>query len=251
VQAAALFNEALRDAVKEMTGLSGTTLRDIFDRIRIDLKAQGKNLALFIEDVSVMSALNEEVFNAVEPVPRGDLCRMIAVLGITDEGWRGLWDNQKERVTYSVGVGKSAVGEWENDPDAVTQFTARYLNTTRLTEDDIKRIAQHRRKGNDVHISACDQCPVCDECHEAFGSVDVGVVRIGTFPFTPNASVRLLANLNVQKTPRGLLTQIIQPILEYPRSQTIPSCKASSFSTSITVLGWFRANVLWGVEQSR
>lgn len=217
-QAAALFNEALRDAVKEMTGLTGTTLRDIFDRIRADLKTKGKNLALFIEDVSVMAALDEEVFNAVEPVSRADLCRMIAVLGITDEGWRGLWDNQRGRVTYSVGIGRSTSGEWHNDATAVEQFAARYLNTTRLHEDAVRAIAEHRRKGNDVHISACDQCPVRVGCHESFGAVEIGGLKIGTFPFSERAPARLLNRLKehmaVQKTPRGMLTQILQPVLE-------------------------------------
>jgi len=237
-QAAVFFNEALRDAIKEMTGLAGTTLRDIFDHIRAELKIKGKNLALFIEDVSVMSALDEEVFNAVEPVPRGDLCRMIAVLGITDEGWRNLWTNQKERVTYSVGVGKSASGEWRNDADAIAQFTARYLNTTRLNEDEVKQVAAHRQKekGSDVHISACDKCPAREQgCHEIFGAVDIGNVQIGTFPFSVQAPLDLLSNLKeslaTQKTPRGLLTQILKPVLEdgfddlqskrFPRSQLL------------------------------
>jgi hypothetical protein len=232
-QAASFFNEALRDAIKEMTGLTGTTLRDIFDRIRADLKTKGKNLALFIEDVSVMSALDEEVFNAVEPVPRGDLCRMIAVLGITDEGWRGLWDNQRGRVTYSVGVGRSATGEWRADTTAVEQFTARYLNTTRLPEESVKAIADHRRKGGDVHISACDQCPVREACHNTFGAVDIGGVQIGTFPFSRQAPLLLLNHLKehvaVQKNPRGLLMQIIQPVLENGyddlEAKTFPSLK--------------------------
>src|ERR1051326_3997523 len=216
LQAAAYFNEALSDALKELTGLSGTTLRDIFDRSRADLKTKGKNLALFIEDVSVMVALNEEVFNAVEPVSRGDLCRMIAVLGVTDEGWRGLWDNQKGRVTYSIGMGRSATGEWRRDVEAVEQFTARYLNTTRLPEDSVKAIAEHRRKGEDVHISACDQCPVSERCHEVFGAVEIGGVKIGMFPFSRQAPVSLLNNLKehlaVQKNPRGFLMQIREPV---------------------------------------
>ena len=232
-QASSYFNEALRDAIKEMTGLKGSTLRDIFDRIRADLKAKGKNLALLIEDVSVMAALDEEVFNAVEPVPRGDLCRMIAVLGITDEGWHGSWGNQRGRVTYSVGIGRSATGEWRTDSDAIEQFTARYLNTTRLTEESVKAIADHRRKGGDVHISACDQCPVRETCHETFGVVEIGGVQIGTFPFSKQGPSRLLNHLNehqaVQKNPRGLLTQILQPMLEKGHrdleAKTFPSLK--------------------------
>ena len=89
------FNSVLPAAIKEMTGLSGATLRGIFDQIRLELKAMGKGLALFIEDVSVMSALDEEVINAVEPQGRHDLCPLTAVLGITVTGAQRLPDNQK------------------------------------------------------------------------------------------------------------------------------------------------------------
>jgi hypothetical protein len=217
-QAAELFNEVLPDSVREMTGLSGTRLRDVFDQIRADLKKQGKYLALFIEDVSVMSALDEEVFVAVEPQSRQDLCRMIAVLGATNQGWSRLPDNQKERVTHLVSVGGQMVEEWRRRPAAVAEFAARYLNTTRLSSDDVRDVAQRRREGRDVNISACDACPVKDECHATFGKVQAGEVEIGIYPFSTVAPQRLLMHLRehaaVHKNPRGLLTRILQPIVD-------------------------------------
>jgi len=237
-QAAEYLNEVLSDAIREMTGLSGTRLRDIFDQIRIDLKNQGKGLALFIEDVSLMSALNEEVFIAVEPQRRPDLCHLVAVLGATPQGWNRLPDNQKERVTHPVSVGGSLIEEWRREPNAVAEFAGRYLNTTRLSADEVSAVAQQRREGGDVNISACDNCLVRDDCHATFGKVVIGTVEIGMFPFSPIAPQRLLLSLQehaaVHKNPRGLLTRILLPVLDdgfdYLDSKRFPPSKKIAVS---------------------
>lgn len=217
-QAACYFNEVLADAVREMTGLAGTRLRDVFDQIRADLKKQGKELALFMEDVSVMSALDEEVFVALEPQKRQGLCRMIAVVGVTNQGWNRLPDNQKQRVTHPVSIGGQMTDEWHRDQQSVTEFTARYLNALRLPPRDVSAIARHKRNGGDVAISACENCQVREECHEIFGAVEIENWPIGLFPLANNAPQHLLINLREdlkdRKNQRGLLTQILQPILD-------------------------------------
>lgn len=221
--AATFFNEVLPDALREMTGLSDAGLREIFDKIRADLKKEGKELALFIEDISVMSALDEEVFVAVEPQARGDLCRMIAVLGLTNQGWDRLPDNQKQRVTHPVHVGGTANDQWRQDPQRVVEFSARYLNAVRLDTNDVAEVAKQRRKGTGISISACAECPVRRECHSTFGAVTIDDVVIGTFPFTATAPQRLLHHLDRHATtrpnPRGLLSTILRPVLDAGHEQ--------------------------------
>lgn len=217
-KAVKFFNEALPDAIKEMTGLSGTNLRDIFDRIRADLKKRGENLALFIEDVSVMSALDEEVFTAVEPQTRKDLCRLVAVLGSTNEGWNRLPDNQKQRITHPISLGGSG-NYWQNHSQNTAKFAARYLNTVRLTREQITAVALYRREeGADINLSACDNCPVQVECHATFGKTQIGSVEVGLFPFSTIAPQKLLNDLSgksaAQKNARGLLTRILLPTLD-------------------------------------
>lgn len=217
-ESASYFNQVLPDAIKEMTGLAGTRLRDVFDQVRADLKKQGKELALFIEDVSVMLALDEEVFVALEPQKRQGLCRMIAVVGMTNEGWGRLHDNQKQRVTYPVSIGGKMTDEWCRDTQAVAAFSARYMNAVRLQPGEVSAIAQHRRNGGDVNITACQYCQVKDECHAVFGKVEIAGLDIGLFPFTDLAPQRLLVSLQERLkdrlNPRGLLAYILQPILD-------------------------------------
>ena len=209
-EAADHLNEVLKDAVREWTGLSNTQLRNVFDDIRKDLKERGQDLALFIEDVSVMGALDEEVLVAVEPVNRSGLCRMIAVLGLTHQGWTRMRDNYKQRIDYPVSVGEESSSVWAKDVTSIAEFSARYLNSVRLEESKITHLANDRRNGKeDVIINACDECDVNKRCHSIFGSVNLNGTEIGMFPFSTESPQALLDSLREddRKTPRGLLNR--------------------------------------------
>ncbi len=226
-QACAFANEALRDAVRGMTGLSSVDLQNVFFDIRRDLAQQNKRLALFIEDVSVMSALDKEVVVALEPQARKDLCDLHVVLGMTDSGLetiRSLPENQLQRATHIFSISQSET-QWGEEIDDVAKFTARYLNTLRLSQDDVKDVATLRRGGSDVSVSACDKCPfdIAEECHTRFGAVELAnKTRIGLFPFTVQAPRQWLHLFDTRgpagfgRTPRALLMQLLLPALEIP-----------------------------------
>ncbi|MDZ4818189.1 MAG: hypothetical protein SGJ20_04365 [Planctomycetota bacterium] len=218
LEAAAEMNDALRYAIQEVTGLGGNKLREVFDEIRRELKAQGQILAIFIEDVSAMGELDTEVINAVEPQPRPELCNMIAVLGLTEAGFARLRDNVRQRLTHTYSIGTAAAGDWREDPDETAKLAARYLNAIRLDEASVRRIAEHRRTVSDITESKCTLCPQVELCHQVFGSVTLGGVEVGMFPLTKAAPSRLLNALatdrpGIQRTPRGLLAQTMIPIL--------------------------------------
>jgi hypothetical protein len=241
-EAADFLNDALRDAILEMTGLSGGNLRDIFDRIRTDLEAAGQTLALFIEDVTAMSELDAEVVNAVEPQDRLDLCPLIAILGLTDIGMKRLGNlraNQLQRASLIIGVGDAVVREWLEDREALARFAARYLNAVRLNETQIYDIARHRSQnpGEDVNITKCEGCPARQECHKRFGAVRLNGVDVGLYPLTQEAPYHLLQNLivdeatEIRRNQRGLLVHLLSPILdkpealshhEFPNERTLP-----------------------------
>jgi len=226
-QACAFANKALRDAVRGMTGLNSVDLQNVFFDIRRDLAQQDKRLALFIEDVSVMSALDKEVVVALEPQARKDLCDLHVVLGMTDSGLetiRSLPENQLQRATHIFSISQSET-QWGEETDEVAKFTARYLNTMRLSEDGVKEVATLRRGGSDVSVSACDNCPfdIAEECHSRFGAVELeNRTRVGLFPFTLGTPRQWLHLFDARgpagfgRTPRGLLMQLLLPALEFP-----------------------------------
>jgi hypothetical protein len=237
--ALATLNTALPDAIGEMTGLGGSNLLQIFHEIRRELADRKRELAIFIEDVSVTAAgLDRDVINALEPQERSGLCRMVAVLGMTSNAWERLAENQRGRIKPIFDVGTGVVEKWAGDADEVARFTARYLNAIRSDDRQMHRLAEARYQG-DVPKSICDDCPVHDNCFAVFGHVQLdNGVDIGVFPFTPPAPQALLSRRTSASasgvtihTQRELLGDVLQPILddayhslqsrEFPRSQSL------------------------------
>jgi len=104
-----VLNVALLNAQRELTGIKGAMLNEIFTDIRRELHIQGKQLAIFIEDVTAASGgLDLDLFQAFEPKADRNLCRMIALLGMTNVGWNILPDNEKDRVDFEFDIAENA-----------------------------------------------------------------------------------------------------------------------------------------------
>ena len=166
--AVSALNTALADAVRALTGLKGDDLVKIFTEIRRQLGPK-KSLGVFIEDVSV-TGLDQDVINAFEPREADGLCRMVAILGITDNGWLRLPDNLRQRATHIYEVGGSTVTQWASDAVEVAKFTARYLNAVRSSDEDIAAAAEDRFEGN-IRKSACDGCLSKSDCHQVLAKL--------------------------------------------------------------------------------
>lgn len=236
--AAECLNDALGNSIRDMVGLSGANLRGIFDSIRSDLNRLDKQLALFIEDVSAMSELDVEIVNALEPQDRVDLCPMTAVLGMTHTGFAKLRDNQKQRIEFIYRVDGETTSSWSKDKENLSRFIARYLNAIRLDEEQVRQIANDRRVSNsDVTTSRCTDCPAREECHSAFGSVNLGDTAVGLYPFTRETAPNVLELIRRDETSsespnqRGLLMRLLIPVLSdvesleqstFPNVSTLP-----------------------------
>lgn len=223
-KAAQLCNDCLRSALRELTGLGNAALSTILRSIRQDLRKEGQRLVLLIEDVSTLSVLDDEVVNAVEPQNDASLCDLTSVLGMTEQAFQRLRDNQYQRIAGSGFIlsfpQDASAKSWASDQVETDRFVARYLNATRLTDADIEVIAFHRRPGSDLNISACEACPIRTECHGAFGKVEFGDIVVGLFPFRPGSAPYLLNHLDddqtgVRQTQRGLLDHITKPVMRY------------------------------------
>jgi hypothetical protein len=217
-EAAHCVNGILRDAMRRMTGLGDRQLTDIFRRIRTDLRALGSRLVLFIEDVSTLSVLDNEIINALEPQNDSALCPLTSVIGMTNAAYERLRDNEKQRATVIWSLGSSQDSQWRSDSSSVDRFVARYLNTVRLAPEDVHLVAQNRLSGGDVDLTACDECRIKKGCHATFGSVDFSGAVVGLFPLRSGSAGLLLEQLDpsrdgVERTPRGLLVNILEPLL--------------------------------------
>ena len=68
--------------------LSSENAETIFAHLRRDLKKQGKNLTIFIEDFTGFTGIDQELITALSYEHGGDyqdLCRVTSVIGITND----------------------------------------------------------------------------------------------------------------------------------------------------------------------
>ena len=207
-----VLNKALIEAQRELTGIQGSKLHDIFTAIRKELHSRGMQLAVFVEDVTAASGgLDLDLFRAFEPHVEPDACRMIAVLGMTNVGWNPLPDNEKDRVDAEYDVGVNAE-KWSTDHYEVAKFAARYLNAARCSKAELKALAQDRFT-SDINTSKCDDCPHKEVCHNVFGFVELDAgAKIGMYPFTTVTPQRMLKALNEERhrsSQRGLLDYVL------------------------------------------
>jgi len=217
-ECATIVNSVLREALANVTGIKGQTLHEVFRGIRRAMMQSGEELALFIEDVSTMSILDEELVNALEPQGDTDLCKMLSVLGMTIPAYNRLQENKKDRITLALEI-QGDIGNVGSlsDAEGVDRFVARYLNALRVGESQISVLADDRRRVDEVQHSACDGCGLREKCFRAFSSISFGDVEIGLYPLAPGTASRLLEGLdtvNSSRNPRGLLRHIVLPLLE-------------------------------------
>ena len=207
----------LRPAIAGLTGLRGHTLNEIFRAIRQEMERQGEALALFVEDVSTLSVLDEELVNALQPLNDRALCPLLSVLGMTEPAYARMPTTSRDastaRMTLSAG---STLGTREGTGDGADQFVARYLNGLRAGATQIGLLAEDMRRYGEVRHSACDECGLRTACFAAFSSVHVGDTEVGLYPLSRGAAGRLLDGLNTGstlRTPRTLLQDVVLPLL--------------------------------------
>ena len=218
VQSAELATKGLRQAIAGLTGLKGHTLNELFRDIRAELARRGEALALFIEDVSTLSVLDEELVNALQPVNDPDLCPLISVLGMTLGAFDRLPSNLSQRIDMTLELSESSsFRSSDSDPIQVDKFVGRYLNALRLGESKIQMLADDIKGHDAIKHSACTDCIQKDSCFSAFGSVEIDEVSVGLYPMSSGSSIRLLNGLSdekIPKTPRTLLQYIVLKLLK-------------------------------------
>lgn len=234
VKAAEIVNAVLREALANVTGIKGQTLHEVFRGIRRAMFQSGEDLALFVEDVSTMSILDEELVNALEPQGDTDLCAMLSVLGMTIPAYNRLQENKKDRITLALEIqGELGQDGTLADEDHTDQFVARYLNALRAGEAQTSLLAEDRRHHGEIRHSACSECDMRAKCFEAFGRVSMDEVEVGLYPLSRGAAFRLLQGLEGPasiRNPRGLLRGVVLPLLEAQSSQV---SRSSSYGINL------------------
>lgn len=227
-------------AIRDATQLAAGDLQVMFQDLRRHLRAQNKNLALFIEDITAFTGIDEGLIEVL--ISRhggqagGDLCRLTSVVGVTDTYYADRFaDNIKQRVTHVLTLNtRSGRSESELMQDSAVraEFAARYLNAMRVSASQVKKWKE-RGAHEEALPNACTECVVRAQCHAAFGTVAVRDARgretdtqIGLYPFNLTALNTLYEFLkeDLSRTPRTFLNDLLAYILT-SHSALIPAGK--------------------------
>ncbi|MGB1250865.1 MAG: hypothetical protein ACPG8W_09655 [Candidatus Promineifilaceae bacterium] len=224
---ASYLNELLPFAIQRTTALSSDDLKELFLELRRELKQQGKNLTLFIEDISVFTGLDAGLVDVLVTQHTGEggtaFCRMTSVVGITDAYYRDKFpDNIKGRVDFRLTLNSdvSKQAELLSSPEKAADLFSKYLNVLRLDTQTFEKWVQDDNAHPESLPNACTVCPHQTACHRAFGtrSLDNNEAerQSGLYPFNQNAIKSMFEGLRSQidKTPRTVL-EILETSLNY------------------------------------
>lgn len=223
---AGYLNRLIRFAIGHATALTSDDFKQVFYDLRRQLHTQRRNLVLFIEDITVLTGIDRGLLDVLVTQHKGEgeqeLCRLIAVIGITDSYFTDqVPDNIKDRITHHLVLSEDNEAIALSKPDATAELVARYLNAMRLNEIDLETWLNLGSKP-DALPNACFSCPVQKACHQAFGfytlhAGDEQEQRFGLYPFNRQALSTLYQHLDPLKsrrTQRALLYNVLHYILQ-------------------------------------
>lgn len=215
------LNARRNDAVRDLLGLGRHALKDLFRKLRIELKARGKRLVLMLEDVTSFEGVDDQLIEAViqraDVEGNEDLCRLVAICGVTPDYYEeelSKLGNVVDRIDLHVvleGDGNVLATE-----ETRRTFAGRYLRAIRA---GVPALSTSTAPPN-----RCSHCVQRSECHRAFGVARVDEDEVGLYPFNARALNTLFEELEDAKsrgklvqTPRGFLKAVLAPTLFEPQ----------------------------------
>ena len=206
------MNQFVNTVVQRCAGIEPGDFRDVFNEIRRELYRLGKNLTLFIEDVTSFTGVDDALLDALiidhSGMDEGDpLCRISSVVGTTGGYLQNNFrDNHKDRITSFIFIPDDAF-----DEEGVFEFVARYLNVMSLPEASVNEwLTEHRAEAEYYPVHIASEGSNWDSVTIAYGK------SLCLYPFT-RSSIRYLyahALTNGHQTPRYIIRDIIEPIVK-------------------------------------
>lgn len=177
--------------------------------IRKEIKRQGKNLTLLIEDVTAFTGVNVALLNVLTTEHTGmyesqELCRISSIVGTTEKYFNvNFMDNHKDRVTQFFVIPNDVFGE---DQNSLYEFVGRYLNAMSLRGDILDDWAKNGASMKEYPIHKGEEKSLWDTVEIAKGK------ELSLFPFTKKAITNLYMCILQPdyRTPRYLLRDVIE-----------------------------------------
>ena len=199
------LNSFTREVIQRCADISSENAETIFAQLRRDLKKQGKNLTIFIEDFTGFTGIDQELITALSYEHGGDyedLCRVTSVIGITNDYYYAFRGNFKDRVTHQIEVTDRSYGTDE----FIVQMAGRYLNAIYCDPTELRNWNNSGADLNDLPINHFET--PCE-----WEKTTIGKKEVTLYPFNRHALLTLYESL-ATKSPRMFLKNVIRAQLK-------------------------------------
>lgn len=199
------LNGFTREVIQRCADISSENAETIFAQLRRDLKKQGKNLTIFIEDFTGFTGIDQELITALSYEHGGDyadLCRVTSIIGITNDYYYAFRGNFKDRVTHQIEVTERSYGTDE----FIIQMAGRYLNAIYCDPAALHNWIDSGADLSELPIS--DFTPPCE-----WDTTTIGNKEVTLYPFNRHALLTLYESL-ATKSPRMFLKNVIRAQLK-------------------------------------
>lgn len=199
------FNQFIETVIQRCAGIEPGDFEQVFMAIRKELFRLGKNLTLFIEDITSFTGVDRALLNAlVEEHNDRDICRISSIVGGTNSYINDIRANYRDRATRYVYIPDDAF-----DENGIFEFVGRYLNTMSLPESIIEQWVEDKALPQDYPIHV-----VKEGGEWEYISISK-TKKLCLYPFTKHSILYLYNNeLSAgNQTPRYIIRDIIEPVV--------------------------------------
>ncbi|KAI4449514.1 hypothetical protein C823_004043 [Eubacterium plexicaudatum ASF492] len=224
------LNQFVEIVIQRCAGIEPGDFEQVFMDIRKELYRLGKNLTLFIEDVTSFTGVDNALLNALmEEHNDRDICRLSSVVGGTNAYINDCFrQNHRDRVTQYVYIPDDVF-----DENGIFEFVGRYVNAMSLPMDVISAWVDAR--------SLPGEYPVHEVVEgKKWEYIDIPYdKKLCLYPFSKN-SIRYLYKNELTRghqTPRYMIRDIIEPVVSdlLYNAENFPSKKYALVNINTTL----------------
>ena len=224
------LNQFVEAVIQRCAGIEPGDFEQVFMDIRKELYRLGKNLTLFIEDVTSFTGVDNALLNALmEEHNDRDICRLSSVIGGTNAYINDCFrQNHRDRVTQYVYIPDDVF-----DEDGIYEFVGRYVNAMSLPTDVISSWVDAKALPGEYPVHEIVEGKKWEYVEIPYGK------KLCLYPFSKN-SIRYLYKNELTRghqTPRYIIRDIIEPVVSdlLYNAENFPSKKYTLVNINTTL----------------
>ena len=214
--AVGIINRNLDRAIGQVLDFTGDRLIALLQDVRRNLRKQGRELILLVEDLARLQGLDLSLLEALieEGNQENGLCPLRWAAAVTTGYYSRLPDTVHTRMDYTLWMDHPTDREEGSiGPAEITAFAAKYLNAARAADDNLVAWAGLPEDERGDPPNACESCLHRTACHAAFGAHD----GVGLYPFNDDSLTNMLRRLDPRFgqrfNPRVLIKDVMAEVL--------------------------------------